>query len=172
MASPPSRPSSSAIERASARARPLLALAVAGCATAGPPPETARTLTVAPGVALERAGEALGREGFAVRADAEAGGPVLLGERSGPVPGWARCRSATVGRPFSDSGQTVLVPPAASRSTARLAARSADGGSVLTVAVATAGLYRDPFRGDPFEIPCQSTGALERALLDAAGPPA
>jgi hypothetical protein len=145
----------------------LMLLGLVGCAAtpASPPVESQRQHDVAPGVAKARIVQQLVGLGFKVT-----GTDQVVGESPAADASWAECGNVLVqSSGTSSSSQRQFARPEAR--TAHIVASITPRGEGSTVAVTTnfAARYTNRYRNLPFSRPCESTGALERSVLDAAG---
>lgn len=154
-------------------AGPLVA-ALAACQP-GPPaatPVTAQIVRARPTEAAERAAARLRAAGFEVTRLASAAVPTLRGElASGADPAWARCAGIWTNDPFSDVGRSRFVQAGGRRTTVVVRVSSLPQGTSVEVDLHTIGLYTHGFTGAIVEARCATTGALERAVLEAAAGP-
>lgn len=149
----------------------LLASGLAACAATAPPPrvQTARIVAVSPEVAGARVEAALRGLGFSTSGLAASGAPTVRGELvAGSDPGWARCPGIWTNDPFSDLGRSRFVQASGRRTVVVVRTSSLPQGTSVEVDARTLGLYIHAFTGQTVESPCDSTGELERRLLDAA----
>jgi hypothetical protein len=161
-------------ERGRRRALGLLVAALAACQpTVRPEPATsARIVRASPAEAEARAAALLRALGFTVTELASAAVPTVRGElASGVDPAWAHCPGIWTTDPFSDLGQSRFVQAAGRRAVVLVRASALPQGTSVEVDLRTIGLYPHAFTGDTVEAVCDSTGLLERRILDAAQSP-
>lgn len=80
---------------------------------------------------------------------------------------WADCRPAWVTDRTSNSLRPTRARPLARDLSMRIVVRQVAGGTEVTLDPHFSERQINPYRNLPFEVPCRSKGALERALLDA-----
>lgn len=80
---------------------------------------------------------------------------------------WADCRAAWVTDRTSDSPRPTRARPLARDLSMRIVVRQVTGGTEVTLDARFSERQINPYRNLPFEVPCRSKGALERALLEA-----
>ena len=80
---------------------------------------------------------------------------------------WADCRPAWVTDRTSNSPRPTLARPLARDVSMRIVVRRVAGGTEVTLDPRFSERQINPYRNLPFEVPCRSKGALERALLEA-----
>jgi hypothetical protein len=157
--------------------RRALGLLVAGLAACQPtvrpePATSARIVRASPAEAEARAATLLRALGFTVTEFASTAVPTLRGElASGTDTAWARCPGIWTTDPFSDLGRSRFVQAAGRRTVVLVRASGLPQGTSVEVDLRTIGLYPHAFTGDTVEALCDSTGSLERRILDAAESP-
>jgi len=136
------------------------------------PAASARIVRASPAEAEARAAALLRALGFTVTEFTSTAVPTLRGElASGADPAWARCPGIWTTDPFSDVGQSRFVQAAGRRAVVLVRASALPQGTSVEVDLRTIGLYPHAFTGDTVEALCDSTGSLERRILDAAESP-
>lgn len=80
---------------------------------------------------------------------------------------WADCQPAWVTDRTSNSPRPVRARPLARDLSMRIVVRQVAGGTEVMLDPRFSERQINPYRNLPFEVPCRSKGALERALLDA-----
>jgi hypothetical protein len=80
---------------------------------------------------------------------------------------WADCRPAWVTDRTSNSLRPTRARPLARDLAMRIVVRQVTGGAEVMLDPHFSERQINPYRNLPFEVPCRSKGALERALLDA-----
>jgi hypothetical protein len=140
---------------------------VAACAATPPAPpiESTRNVSGTPAEVRSRIEAAASTLGLGAQAD---GTSLQLSSAAAPA-AWADCPTQLV-RSYDDVAVRADFAAPQSRAAAVLVGLVATGGGTsVSVTPRFTATYRNVYRNLPFEGPCSSTGALERALLDAAG---
>ena len=90
---------------------------------------------------------------------------------SGVDPARAYCPDIRTTDPSGDLGRSRFVQAAGRRAVVLVRASALPQGTSVEVDLRTIGLYPHAFTGDTVEALCDSTGSLERRILDAAESP-
>lgn len=138
---------------------------VAGCAL-GARPEPVREVSGPPEVVAERVVGGFRRLGVAEPRVLDDGSlSTMLGHVRTD---WARCRPHLVG---GGDGRRVMATASRRHGEVTVGLADVPAGTRVDVRTRYIGVYRNTATGYQFETPCESTGAVEEALLAAAGAP-
>jgi uncharacterized lipoprotein len=144
----------------------VVLLTLAGCATTapGPPPPTSREVAASPGTVKARLVERLVGLGFKVT-----GTDRVQAESPSASADWAECGRILVESSGTDTSSRMSFEDPQARSATVAAVVTAQGdGSVVALEPGFSATYLNQYKNVTFREPCESTGRLERELLDAA----
>lgn len=133
---------------------------------AGPPPapvERSREVTAAPDVARSEVEAKLASLGFNMPEGP--GGPARTARASSD---WARCDTVIVSG-GSNSSQRDFAEPQTRSASVTASYTPAGSGTRVDIGTSFEATYHHRYRNTAFSEPCETTGELERLLLDAAG---
>lgn len=148
----------------------LLAVVLSGCEQppTEPPVERSRTYALAEEAVRDHVLAFLKANDIAIESGGAAGGVIQARRVRYQDAGWARCEPAVVNDRSSDSARPRRARVFLDRDLA-LEVDLRDSGGMVEVTLAAPFSERqiDPHRNLPIQVPCGSTGVLEKALLDA-----
>jgi hypothetical protein len=137
-----------------------------------PPPgavDPTRLVAVSPGEARAKVESKLRELGFTTRGDGDAT-LTLAAERVGKVDeAWATCPLALASDPDTERNRRSFERPFNLRTNVVARFTTPAGKTLVSLDVLQVGRYQNPYVALEFDERCRSTGALEAALLDAAG---
>jgi hypothetical protein len=124
---------------------------------------------VAPAAALERTRSALVARGFSISGIAGRADTLEATSAGQASPDWATCPRITMRDPFNEAFRRsqAAAGEVSTRVTVSATPAAAAGGSRVAIRALSLGTYLNPYTGTPQQGACQSTGALERELLEA-----
>ena len=136
--------------------------------------ERGRTYAEDEAVVWEGLERFLRESGITVTGADPATGVITAERRAYQDAGWAECERACVIDRTSNSRRPTRARPLSRDLALEVTVRESAAGTEVQLLARFTEQQNDPYRNWPFTQPCRSTGALERALLDALGrsPPA